>query len=54
MKPILKIYAEIATSNLAQKIIEKTWIEVIGKNQKHRSAMLNMPKLESKNRKVTF
>ncbi len=40
-KPVRKSYAQIVASSPAQ-----TWTEVIGKNQKRKSTMPNLPKLE--------
>ncbi len=54
VKPIQKSYAQIAVSNPAQEITEKTWTKVIGKNQKRKSTMPNPPKLEPEKRRIIF
>ena len=48
-KSVRKSYAQIVASSPAQ-----TWTEVIGKNQKRKSTMPNLPKLEPEKRRVIF
>ena len=52
--PIQKSYAQIAASSPARETTEKTWTEVIGKNQKRKSITPNPPKLEPERRRVIF
>ena len=48
-KPVRKSYAQMVASSPAQ-----TWTEVVGKNQKRKSTIPNLPKLEPEKRRVIF
>lgn len=53
-KPIQKRYAQITISSLAQKTLNKLWTEVMGKYQKHKTILPNIPKLELIKRRIIF
>ena len=52
-KPVQKSYAQIAASSPTRGT-KKSWIEVIGKNQKRKNTTPNSPKLESEKRRIIF
>ena len=52
--PIRKSYAQIATSSSTKSAIENAWTEVTGGNQKQKSTIPNLPKMEPERRRVIF